>query len=255
MLHSHTQFCDGRASMEEMASAAFESGLSRYGFSPHSPIPIESPCNMAFEDVPAYIKEAHRLRDLYAGRMEILTGMEVDYLSAEWGPHNPYYHEIGLDYRIGSVHFVPNQKGVPYDCDGSPERFARNLVNVFGGDLRYVVEKYFSQVRDMIARGGFEILGHADKIATNASAVDPSVEDQDWYRDLFEATLREAVGSGVTLEINTKAFEKIGRFFPAERWWDYLRELNPRLIINSDAHYPGLILAGMEEARRRYFNG
>ncbi|MDE6268030.1 MAG: hypothetical protein K2M04_03005, partial [Muribaculaceae bacterium] len=36
-LHSHTQFCDGRAPMEVMARAAADAGFSRYGFSPHSP--------------------------------------------------------------------------------------------------------------------------------------------------------------------------------------------------------------------------
>lgn len=33
-LHSHTQFCDGRASMEEMAAAAMAEGFSHWGFSP-----------------------------------------------------------------------------------------------------------------------------------------------------------------------------------------------------------------------------
>ena len=45
--HSHTEFCDGRAQMQAFAAKAVELGFRHYGFSPHSPIPIESPCNMA----------------------------------------------------------------------------------------------------------------------------------------------------------------------------------------------------------------
>ena len=41
--HSHTQFCDGHAEMPEFAAKAAEMGFSHYGFSPHSPVPKESP--------------------------------------------------------------------------------------------------------------------------------------------------------------------------------------------------------------------
>ena len=56
--HSHTQFCDGRASMDEMAAAAFEAKMEIWGFSPHSPINVASPCNMKKEDVDPYIMES-----------------------------------------------------------------------------------------------------------------------------------------------------------------------------------------------------
>lgn len=45
--HSHTQFCDGRATMAEFAAEAVAQGFTHYGFSPHSPVPIQSPCNMS----------------------------------------------------------------------------------------------------------------------------------------------------------------------------------------------------------------
>ena len=46
-LHSHTQFCDGHAPMEAMARAASDCGMLHYGFSPHSPICVESGANMS----------------------------------------------------------------------------------------------------------------------------------------------------------------------------------------------------------------
>ena len=45
--HTHTQFCDGHANMEEFVTEAIAMGFQHLGFSPHSYIPIESPCNMA----------------------------------------------------------------------------------------------------------------------------------------------------------------------------------------------------------------
>jgi histidinol-phosphatase (PHP family) len=88
--------------MEEMAAAACDAGMEVWGFTPHSPICVESPCNMDRDDVPKYIAEADRLRELYTGRMEILTGMEVDYMSRDFGPHIDYFQKLPLDYRIGA---------------------------------------------------------------------------------------------------------------------------------------------------------
>lgn len=251
-LHSHTQFCDGRADMATMAEAASNDGLKVYGFTPHSPIPVESKCNMKLETVDDYVSEAERLKGIYDGKMRLLTGMEIDFLSHDFGPHIDLFqklHQDGrLDYRIGSVHFVPNQEGVPFDCDGRFERFNDYLQNAFRGDLRYVVETYLEQVLRMIEEGGFEILGHLDKIAGNASQADPEIEKQGWYQSLVDEIIREAAYRGLAIEINTKAYNEKGRFFPALMWWRKLKELGIVPIINSDAHYPDKILAGRDEA-------
>lgn len=247
-LHSHTQFCDGRASMETMAAAALDCGMKIYGFSPHSPVPVESGCNTAKERMDEYLAEASRLRDLYDGKMRILTSMEVDFLSADFGPHIDYFQRLPLDYMIGSVHFVPNQEGIPIDCDGKFDNFSRNLELYFRNDLRYVVEKYFEQVLTMLERCGFHILGHLDKIAGNASQADPDIENQRWFEALIDDVVSHAVSAEVTVEINTKAFNDKKRFFPADRWWHKVLSAGLPIAVNSDAHYPDRIAAGRQEA-------
>lgn len=240
-LHSHTQYCDGRATMEQMAGAAAQAGFKVWGFSPHAPICVESPCNMTYEAVPGYLNQATELASLYAGRMDILTGMEVDYISAEFGPHIDYFQNLPLDFRIGSVHFVPTQEGVAVDCDGNAERFTHILGTLFHNDLRYVVEKYYEQVLNMLERGGFEILGHFDKIAGNATAVDPEIESQGWYRALVDDVISHCMSSDCLVEINTKAYDSRQRFYPAEWIWPAMSHLSKRVVINSDAHYPDRI--------------
>ena len=108
--HSHTQFCDGHATMENFVEAAIRNGFSHYGFSPHSPVPIESPCNMSMESVPAYLAEFERLRNLYGDRIRLYASMEIDWLGPQWGPSNDYFQALPLDYRIGSVHFIPDNR-------------------------------------------------------------------------------------------------------------------------------------------------
>lgn len=248
MLHSHTQFCDGHYTMEEMAAAACRAGLKRYGFSPHSPLRIPSPCNMKKEEVDAFLAESNRLKSLFIGKMEILSGMEIDFLDENWGPHIEYFQNLPLDYRIGSVHFVPTQRGNFVDCDGKAERFLGYLQTEFEGDLDYVVNTYLDQVEKMIDLGGFDILGHLDKIAANASTADPHIEDSEDYAARIRRIIEKAVAKDLIIEINTKAYAEKNRFFPAQRWWGILKELNAKIAIHSDAHHTDRITAGMPEA-------
>lgn len=262
-LHSHTQFCDGRAPMSEMAAAAHAAGFAVWGFSPHSPLPegkhplaksfpIPSDCNMKWSDVPLYFAEHSSIKERYAGEMNVLRGMEIDYLGYEWGAHLDEFQNLELDYRIGSVHFIPNQEGYLIDCDGGAERFKSHLRNYFRNDLRYVVERYFIQELTMLEEGGFDILAHCDKIAANASAVDPDIEGYDWYRALMHDVIRHAADAEVIMEINTKSIHDRHRFFPSEIWWPAIVETGIPLALSTDAHYPYRVSAGREEALNKF---
>lgn len=244
--HSHTQFCDGRATMEQFAAAAVKAGMRHYGFSPHSPIPFESPCNMSREDVPAFLSEVERLRAAY-GPVRFYAGMEIDYLGPEWGPAHPYFKSLPLDYRIGSVHFIPakNDPGRFIDIDGNPERFMRYMHEHFDDDIEYVVTEFYKRSMDMLHAGGFDILGHLDKIGANASAYRPGIEREGWYRDLLHAYVNEITSRhGIAVEINTKSLHKTGRLFPNETVIAALIRARVPILVNSDAHYPDLIDAG-----------
>ncbi len=180
--------------------------------------------------------------------MKILSSLEIDYISHDFGPHIDYFQNMQLDYRLASVHFVPTQDGVWLDCDGRFERFSRYLKEDYKNDLRYVVEKYFENVIRMIEDGGFEILGHFDKIARNAALADPEIENAAWYEALVDDVLSHASSAGVIVEINTKSYADKKRFFPAFRWWDKIRNASLPVVVNSDAHYPDKVNAGREEA-------
>lgn len=247
-LHSHTEFCDGRAQMRAFAAKAVESGLVMYGFTPHSPVNIESTCNMHRDKVSEYLAEVARLREIYGDRIKLLAGMEIDYLGAEWGPSSEYFMEMPLDYRIGSLHFIPDREGCQVDVDGSHEGFAVKLENRFNGDLRYVVETFFSRSIEMVRAGGFDIVGHYDKIVENASSVDPGIEEEPWFQSLVSDLTDEIIAKGVAVEINTKMLEQRGRVFPSPRYWGRLIEAGVPIVVDSDAHVPALIESGRGRA-------
>lgn len=247
-LHSHTQFCDGRATMAEFAEAACRAGFAAYGFSPHSPVPVESPCNMSTDDVPAYLAEASRLRELYKGRMNIYTSMEIDYLGPQWGPSHEYFQNLPLDYRIGSVHFIPSQDGDYVDVDGSFKTFLRKMEEIFRGDIRYVVNAFYDASEQMVLAGGFDIIGHLDKIGHNASHYCPGIEEEPWYKARVDRLLDMVADAGLTVEINTKAWEDHHRMFPSVKLFRRLIDGKYPLAVNSDAHYTERINASRTEA-------
>lgn len=246
--HCHTQYCDGYSLMEDFVRRAIDDGFRHLGFTPHSVVPIESPCNIRECDVRPYFDEIDRLREEYGSYIAIYAAMEVDYLGVDWGPASPFFSSLPLDYRIGSVHFVPNQRGELIDMDGHYTRFAERLASHFNGDLRYVVETYFDQTMNMIEAGGFEMIGHFDKIANNASHVQADIEDEPWYADRIEQIISAIAERGITAEINTKQWLEYRRFSPDARYFARLKEAGIPLVVNSDSHHAHLLNAGRDEA-------
>lgn len=246
--HSHTQFCDGKASMEDMARRAVLEGMKHYGFTPHSPILIESPCNMDQAAAPTFMQEVERLKQLpELHACKFYAGMEIDYMGAEWGPSHPFFANLNLDYSIGSVHFIPTQDGRMIDIDGRFQRFCQKMKEDFRNDIEYVVHMYYSNSCDMVRAGGFDIIGHFDKIGHNASHFAPGIEDSRFYRDEVEKLIETLNEYRPIVEINTKAYTEFGRFFPNKEHIYAVRDCGLTLMVNSDAHRPDGISAGRKE--------
>lgn len=245
--HSHTEFCDGRATVAEFARRAAADGFLHYGFSPHSPIPFESPCNMSADDVGRFFNEVDKASETYGDSTRFYKAMEIDFINDDWGPSNDYFKSLPLDYAIGSVHFIPGPEGY-VDIDGSFANFKVKMERFFAGDIRHVVEAFYSQSRRMLELGGFQIIGHFDKIGHNAAHFRDGIEDEAWYRRLVDDLIDLIAEKGVIAEINTKALEGHGRVFPGERYMRRLAEAGIPVVVDSDAHYPDLIDASRAEA-------
>ena len=96
-------------------------------------------------------------------------------------PANDYFQSLPLDYRIGSVHLLHSTQGEIVDIDTRPEVFREHVRLHLGGDLKRVVLAYFDKLMRMIGRGGFDFIGHADKISYNVSCCEPDILGQQWY--------------------------------------------------------------------------
>lgn len=80
-LHSHTTYCDGKNSPEEMALAAMDRGFDVFGFSGHSYTAFDESYCMSRSMTDAYEREVRRLASSYQKKLTILCGIEQDIFS------------------------------------------------------------------------------------------------------------------------------------------------------------------------------
>ena len=248
--HSHCSFCDGRAPFEEFVKEAIRQGFYSYGVSSHAPLPFPTQWTMEWGQMEAYLDEFKNLRSKYADEIELYVGLEIDYLNEESNPSVARFTELPLDYRIGSVHLLYDAAGEVVDIDCSPAVFKERVDRHFNGDVLRVVRMYFDRLFRMVVLGGFDILGHADKMHYNASCYHPGLLDEPWYEALMKDYFSLVASRGYLVEINTKAYDSLGTFYPNRRYWELMKEYQIKVLVNSDAHYPERINAGRMEALR-----
>lgn len=249
--HSHCYFCDGKSLPETFVRFAVSRKFQTYGFSSHSPLPFDTNWNMPKDLVDDYFAEINRLKRKYAGKITLYAGMEIDYLDKSYNASIPYFQEMPLDYRISSVHFLPKSEELSeknmISIDGSFNDFQISLNNFFGGDIREMVTRYYQSVKEMIEAGGFDIVGHIDKIYMYSQLCDNFYFSARWYQDLVHEVFELIAQKGMIVEVNTKNLIKKGEIYPHFFMLPILRKLKIPIMINSDCHYPDLIDSGIKE--------
>ncbi len=205
-------------------------------------------------DMPEYLNEIERLKNKYKAELEIYTGLEIDFLTADYNPSIPYFRQLPLDYRIGSVHFLPltgeMKENAMFCIDGSYADFEAAVKQNFGGDIKKVVQTYFDSSMKMVESGGFDIVGHLDKIYMNGQRFPGFDLTAGWYRSLITEYLHLIAEKGVIVEINTKNFRAKRELYPHPLYLPLLKQLHIPVTVNSDAHYPDLINDGRAGAFR-----
>jgi histidinol-phosphatase (PHP family) len=248
-LHTHTLFCDGGDDVETCCRRAWEKGLSSLGFSAHGPITrktgLVTDWNLPEDRLEAYLDAVREARCRWRGKLPVYLGLEVDYIEGLMGPADGDYRDMGLDYLIGSVHFLIPPHSAPFTVDGSREELEQGLREGFGGDAGALAEAYWDSVVAMIRAGGFEILGHVDLIKKN-NLVSPSpplfdLSSPGCLRRTGEiaALAGEAASrSGMVAELNTGGMNRgiLSECYPSPAMLRQFREQKVPVVINADAH-------------------
>jgi histidinol-phosphatase (PHP family) len=256
-LHTHTEFCDGKGDIESFCRTAYEKGFAAIGFSAHAPMAkktgITSDWHLPEERLGEYLDAVNAARCRWEGKLPVYLGLEVDYIKGLTGPADRDFQELGLDYLIGSVHYVISPRdGEPFTVDSPGEEFAADMGRHLAGDGEALMELYWDAVEDMIRAGGFDILGHLDLVKKNNP-------NQEWFSmasNAYRQRLRQAAvqtgRSGVVAEVNTGGLNrgKTRDPYPSPELLLLLKPERVPVTITADAHEPAHLGGHYDTARR-----
>jgi histidinol-phosphatase (PHP family) len=247
------QFCrHAKGSLEAVVQRAVELGFSHYGLSEHCPryrredlfddeadlTPADT--ERMFRD---YTREALRLRDQYADRIELLVGFETERLPPDrWAETMRGLRAgAGFEYVIGSVHDVD---GVCIDY--APEQTERVATEVGGREALQI--RYFEALCDLVETLRPEVVGHIDLIrkfegpgAQIAKAAWPSLE-----------RVREAAReAGAVLDVNSGAHRRgLSPVYPLPAILERARALGVGVTLGDDGHGAHDVGAGLDACMR-----
>lgn len=243
-LHTHTTFCDGTNTAQEMVEAAIALGMDSLGFSGHSPYPADIPQDWVMQEADVlrrYQAEMLRLRQAYGDRIELFLGLEQDILSPPPGQ--------GYDYLIGSVHALVRD-GQLISVDESEAAFRQAVAEAFGGDPLRFAEDYYAQVAQVRKQTGCQIVGHFDLICKFNEGDKLFDTSHPRYRAAALEALNCLRTQDVILEINTGAMSRGYRTapYPAPPLLRTMQDMGIPICITSDAHSAKDLMYGFSHA-------
>ncbi len=250
--HTHSSFCDGKASVEEVCLSAIKQGLGAIGFSSHAPVPFETQWAMEFHDLNNYADEVERCKELFKGQLAVYRSLEADFIGEGKSlPFGELRKLARLDYIIGSVHLVsnPEKSNKLWFLDGPSENYDKGIADCFDGDVRCAVERYYAQMREMVQAQQPEVIAHMDKVVMNNKKGYFS-ESETWYQEAVDRTLQVIASAGTIVEVNTRGIYrgKYATWFPNINIIRRCVELGIPLTVSVDAHHPDELTSGFDDA-------
>lgn len=238
-LHTHSFYCDGSNSPEEMVLAAINNNFHSLGISSHGPVNEESDWHIKHNKIEEYIEVVTSLKEKYKDKIEIFLGMEFDYIPGIGFTDTCKELIERLDYYIGSVHYLGRLKdGELWTVDYTMEELIQGINESFQGDRRRAIEAYYGMIAEMAEKFQPPIIGHLDLIKKNNRDNILFDENESWYINAVETCLDVIKNTSSTLEINTGGIARgYGKEqYPSTFILEMIKERDIPLIINSDAH-------------------
>ena len=243
--HTHTTYCDGNSSPKEIAEKAVSLGMPELGFSSHSYTSIDESYCMSRAGMQKYFDEINELKEEYAGRINILCGVEMDLFS------DAEDYDYDWDFIIGSCHYI-KKNGEYIPVDESDDILTGAAAEYYGGDMYALAADYYSEVSRVRKITGCDIVGHFDLITKFNEDGRILDEDDPRYEDAWMSALDAlAEEPDLIFEINTGAMSRGYKTepYPAPYIMSELAKRKAKTLLSSDSHDKSTLLYGFEKAR------
>ena len=248
--HTHTVFCDGLAEAVCFADEAVRLGMAGLGFSAHAPVNFPTHWTIDPARLGDFYNEIHRLKRVYADRLEIYCGLEADFFPDMHNEIKALYADYSWDYIIGSIHFIGVRgDGTRWCIDGSREEFLEGWREIMDSDPLRPIEIYFEITREMVRVMKPDVIGHVDKIKIQHRPDCMVPDSHPFFREQMKATLEEIAASDCIVEVSTRGMQKeqTSDYFPSLWAIQEMQKMNIPVTISSDAHSPDALTYAFDQ--------
>ncbi|RDX41729.1 histidinol phosphate phosphatase H [Lentinus brumalis] len=248
--HSHSgQFCKHAAgTLEDVVREAIRQGFRTYGLTEHVPrhrvddlYPEEEGLSLDVlkSQFDAFLAEAHRLKEKYAGQITLLVGLETEYITdTDLTALDALLSEHGtrIEYLVGSVHHVG---GIPIDFDRPTfdKALAAFSDDTHPDSMAAFLNAYFDAQYTLMQRFHPEVIGHFDL----CRLYNPGLSFRDYPDALarIRRNVQYAVRYGALFELNAAAFRKgWDAAYPGDDVVEIVKEHGGRFTLSDDSHGP-----------------
>lgn len=232
-LHTHTTYCDGQNTIDELVEAAIKKRFRSIGFSAHSHTPFDDGYCLKPGGFKQYMSDVLSAKEKYGGSIDVFLGMENDMCA-------PYYSNA-LDYSLSSIHYI--QFDGEYLCVDNTEQILIDAINNhFGGDGLKMAMEYFKQAKYYLSKKCADIAAHFDIVTKLNKGGKLFDEENIAYKEAAISALNVAIESGIIIEVNTSGFRTPKAVqYPSDFLLEYAHFKNAKITVSADAHTTAML--------------
>jgi histidinol-phosphatase (PHP family) len=229
------------ANADRYRTAAEEQGIQELGVSEHI-----YRFHQALElwRHPFWERYAHDDLDEYCAfvreQTDLRLGIEADFIAGAEDRTASMLEARDFDYVAGSVHFIRQGAVDMDDYSAWGTGAGRSPDEVWG--------RYFETVAESARSGLFDIIAHPDLVKIWGAEHPERVPDRD-PRFFYEPTVEAIAEAVLAVEVSTAGLRKPAEeIYPAPAFLEMCLEAGTPLALSSDAHGPGEVGFGYEQA-------
>lgn len=235
IFHVHTRRCKhaGNHNDEEYIEKAIELGALRIVFTDHAPFPGNPFGNrMDYEELSEYIETIKALKEKYKNRIEILCGLEAEYLPSYADHISSLRNMNGIDVMVLGQHFYEHEQGrYSFSDDDKSKEYLGLLKAMTQGIKSYC----------------FDVVAHPDRVFRR---IEKFGEEEKQATEDFLAEVKEHYY--LKLELNYSSMHSNNQY-RKEFWELWQKKTSAEVIFGFDAHSPDEIAKAWDS--RIHFTG
>ena len=245
--HNHTNFSDGKCSLEEMVAQAKKIGFCEMGISDHLivhknieqspswPMMYAKSDNHIYQrdfmsHLSEYQKHCEEIRKVSKNEnFKLYVGFEVDFFTYDgWlEEFKEFLSQLDYDYLVSGNHFLFDERGEKIF------NIHKNIADFISTEeIRELAEQHFVNIRKSIESGLFAFLAHFDYVRKMGEQYCGPSD----YINEKSAVLDALQINNVGMEISTKGLRKINDFYPCAEILAGAAKRNIKMLISDDAH-------------------